>query len=50
MHGFLAAGTDIWVRELARKTFGQRYVPATVRYPLCVSQHVSDSLASFFFL
>ncbi|KAN0137298.1 glycosyltransferase family 22 protein [Lactarius tabidus] len=29
MHGFLAAGTDIWVRELARKTLGQRYVPAT---------------------
>ncbi|KAI9458000.1 Alg9-like mannosyltransferase family-domain-containing protein [Lactarius psammicola] len=29
MHGLLAAGTDIWVREVARKTLGQRYVPAT---------------------
>jgi GPI mannosyltransferase 3 len=29
-HGLLAAGTDIWVRELSRKTLGQRHIPATV--------------------
>ena len=34
MHGLLAAGTDIWVREVARKTLGQRYVPATVSFSL----------------
>ena len=33
MHGLLAAGTDIWVREVARKTLGQRHVPATVSLP-----------------
>jgi len=26
----MAAGTDVWVRELSRKTLGQSYVPATV--------------------
>jgi hypothetical protein len=26
----MAAGTDIWVRELSRKALGQSYVPATV--------------------
>jgi phosphatidylinositol glycan class B len=31
LHGLMAAGTDIWVRELSRKTLGQSYVPATVR-------------------
>ena len=36
MHGLLAAGTDIWVREVARKTLGQRYVPATVSFSLSV--------------
>jgi GPI mannosyltransferase 3 len=30
LHGLLAAGTDIWVRELSEKTLGQRYVHATV--------------------
>jgi phosphatidylinositol glycan class B len=30
LHGLMAAGTDIWVRELSRKTLGQSYVPATV--------------------
>jgi hypothetical protein len=50
MHGLLAAGTDIWVREVARKTLGQRYVPATVRYPVGVSQSVSNSVTSFFSL
>ena len=30
MHGLLAAWTDISVREVARKTLGQKYVPATV--------------------
>src|SRR5712691_2804654 len=30
VHGLIAAGTDIWVRELSRKTLGQSYVPATV--------------------
>ena len=30
LHGLLAAGTDIWVCELSRKTLGQSYVPATV--------------------
>jgi hypothetical protein len=31
LHGLMAAGTDIWVRELSRKTLGQSYIPATVR-------------------
>jgi len=30
LHGLMAAGTDIWVWELSRKTLGQSYVPATV--------------------
>lgn len=30
LHGLMAAGTDIWVRELSRRTLGQSYVPATV--------------------
>ena len=30
LHGVLAAGTDIWIRELSQKTLGQRHVPATV--------------------
>ena len=30
LHGLMAAGTDIWVLELCRKTLGQNYVPATV--------------------
>jgi phosphatidylinositol glycan class B len=30
LHGLMAAGTDIWVRELSRKTLGQSYEPATV--------------------
>jgi hypothetical protein len=30
LHGLMAAGTDIWIRELSRKTLGQSYVPATV--------------------
>jgi hypothetical protein len=28
--GLIAAGTDICVRELSRKTFGQSYVPPTI--------------------
>jgi hypothetical protein len=41
LHGLLAAGTDIWARELSEKTLGQRYVHATVSmiYPRFV---VSD--------
>lgn len=30
LHGLLASGTDIWARELSRKTVGLRHVPATV--------------------
>ncbi len=33
LHGLIAAGTDIWVLELSRRTLGERYVPATVRMP-----------------
>lgn len=51
MHGLLAAGTDISVRELARKTLGQRYVPATVSFGLSALRSASliEFLASFFF-
>ena len=31
LHGLMAAGTDIWVWELSRRTLGQSHVPATVR-------------------
>jgi GPI mannosyltransferase 3 len=39
LHGLLASGTDIWARELSRKTLGLRHVPATVsmlhlRFPM----------------
>ncbi|KAH8981026.1 Alg9-like mannosyltransferase family-domain-containing protein [Lactarius akahatsu] len=51
MHGLLAAGTDIWVREVARKTLGQRYVPATFFlsltsffHALSLSRSMSNSL------
>ena len=30
LHGVMAAGTDIGVRELSRRALGQSYVPATV--------------------
>ena len=30
LHGLMAAGTDIWVWELSRRTLGQSHVPATV--------------------
>ena len=30
LHGFLAAGTDIWVQEVARRIVGERYVAVTV--------------------
>lgn len=33
LHGLLAAGTDIWVLELSRKTLGERYLPTTVSTP-----------------
>jgi len=33
LHGLIAAGTDIWVIELSRRTLGERYVPATVSKP-----------------
>jgi hypothetical protein len=33
LHGLLAAGTDIWVLELSRKTLGERYLPTTVSAP-----------------
>lgn len=33
LHGLIAAGTDIWVLELSRKTLGERYPPATVSKP-----------------
>ncbi|KAF8273654.1 glycosyltransferase family 22 protein [Lactarius quietus] len=51
MHGLLAAGTDIWVREVARKTLGQRYVPATfflsltaLFHAISLSRSISNSL------
>ncbi|KAI0298890.1 glycosyltransferase family 22 protein [Russula brevipes] len=51
LHGLLAAGTDIWVRELSRKTLGQRYVPATFFlsltsffHALSLSRSMSNSL------
>ena len=30
LYGLMGDGTDIWVRELSRRTLGQSYVPATV--------------------
>ena len=33
LHGCLAAGTDIYVRRLARNVLGERYVSAAVRVP-----------------
>ena len=40
LHGLIAAGTDIWVRELSRKVLGQRCVPATVRCPIPPSPYL----------
>ncbi|KAI0306813.1 glycosyltransferase family 22 protein [Multifurca ochricompacta] len=55
IHGILAAGTDIWVREIARKTLGPRYVPATFFlsltsffHALSLSRSLSNSLETTF--
>ncbi|KAH9986341.1 glycosyltransferase family 22 protein [Russula compacta] len=51
LHGLIAAGTDIWARELSRKVLGQRYVPATFFlsltsffHALSLSRSMSNSL------
>ncbi|OCH87404.1 glycosyltransferase family 22 protein [Obba rivulosa] len=51
LHGILAAGTDIWVCELARRIFGERYVSTTMLisltsffHGLCLSRSISNSL------
>ncbi|KAI0061234.1 glycosyltransferase family 22 protein [Artomyces pyxidatus] len=51
LHGALAAGTDIWVRELARKVLGERYVSVTYFlsltsffHGLALSRSLSNSL------
>ncbi|KAI0265809.1 glycosyltransferase family 22 protein [Gloeopeniophorella convolvens] len=51
LHGLLAAGTDIWIRELALRTLGQKYVAATFFlsltsffHALSLSRSLSNSL------
>ncbi|KAI0280018.1 glycosyltransferase family 22 protein [Russula aff. rugulosa BPL654] len=51
LHGLMAAGTDIWIQELSRKTLGQSYVPITLFlsltsffHALSLSRSMSNSL------
>ena len=48
LHGLMAAGTDIWVQELSRKTLGQSHVPATVSVAPTYSLYLIRDVLQFF--